>query len=110
MVPNKTTPEWDLLVEWKDSSSIWIPLKYLKASNSVELAKYMSGNRLDVDPTFKKWVRDMLRRRNIIIAKLRTKYWRTTHKFVIRVPKSVDEALEIDKENGNTLWYTAIQK
>ena len=55
-------------------------------------------------------MRYVLRRRNRIIAKAKAKYWRTTHKFGIRVPKSVDEALAIDKENGNTLWYTSIKK
>ena len=30
--------------------------------------------------------------------------------FGIWVPKSINEALAIDKENVNTLWYTAIQK
>ena len=55
-------------------------------------------------------MRDVLRSLNIIIAKLKAKYWRTTHKFGIRVPKYVDENLAIEKENGNTLWYTAIQK
>ena len=98
------------MVEWKDGSYIWIPLKDLKAYNPVELAGYAAGNRLDVEPTFKWWVRDVLRRRNRIIAKVKAKYWRTTHKFGIRVPKSVDEALAIDKENVNTLWYTATQK
>ena len=29
---------------------------------------------------------------------------------MIRIPKYVDEALAIYKENGNTLWYTSIQK
>ena len=82
----------------------------MKASNPVKLAKYAAGKRLYVEPAFKWWVRDMLRRRNIIIAKLKGKYWRTTHKIGILLPKSVDEALEIDKENGNILWYTAIQK
>ena len=52
----------------------------------------------------------MLRRRNREIAMVKAKYWRRTHKFGIRVPKSVYEALAIDKENGNKLWYTAIQK
>ena len=28
----------------------------------------------------------------------------------MRIPKSVDEALAIDKETVNTLWFTAIQK
>ena len=30
--------------------------------------------------------------------------------FGIRVPKSVDEALRLDEENGDTLWYDTIQK
>ena len=82
----------------------------MKASNPIELAQYVAGNRLDVEPDFKWWVRDMLRVRNIITAKLKAKYWRTTHKFGIQVPKSIDKSLAIDKENGNTIWYTAIQK
>ena len=36
--PKKTTRLWDLLVDWKDGSSSWIPLKDLKAYNPVELA------------------------------------------------------------------------
>ena len=110
MVPNKTMRGWDLLVEWKYGSYSWIPLTYLKASNPVELSEYAAGNRLDVEPAFKWLVRYVIICRNRIIAKVEAKYWRTTHKFGIQVPKSVDESLSIDKENGNTLWYTAIQK
>ena len=31
---------WELLVEWKEGSVDWVPLKYLKQSNPVELAEY----------------------------------------------------------------------
>ena len=82
----------------------------MKASNPVELSKYAVENRLDVEPAFKWWVRDVLRLRNRIIAKVKAKYWRTTRTFGIWVPKYIDEALAIDKENGNTLWYNAIKK
>ena len=88
----------------------WIPLQYLKSYNPVELAEYASGKRLDVEPTIQWWVLDILRRCNRIIAKVKSKYWSMTHKFGIQVPKYVNEALAIDKENGNTLCYTAIQK
>ena len=33
-----------------------------------------------------------------------------THKFGIKLPKTVEEALALDKENGNDLWWKAIQK
>ena len=33
-----------------------------------------------------------------------------THKFGIKVPTTVEEALTLDKENGNDLWWKAIQK
>ena len=33
-----------------------------------------------------------------------------THKFGIKVPKTVEEALGLDKENGNDLWWKAMQK
>ena len=105
-----TTRRWDLLVEWNDGSSIWIPLKYLKASNPLELDKYAAGNRLDLESGFKWWVIDVLRRRYRIILEVKAKHWHTTHKFGIRFPKSVNEALSIDKENRNTLWYTAVKK
>jgi hypothetical protein len=36
------------------------------------------------------------------------KYWQRTHKFGIRVPKTIKEALRVDAENGNTLWWDAI--
>ena len=33
-----------------------------------------------------------------------------THKFGIELPKTVKEAFELDKKNGNTLWANAIAK
>ena len=50
-----------------------------------------------------------LRKRNRIVAKVK-RYWRTTHKFGIRVPKTVDEALAIDEETGTDFWRTALAK
>jgi hypothetical protein len=45
-----------------------------------------------------------------IVKKVKAKYWRTTHKFGIRLPKNVEEALRIDAENNNTLLRDAIEK
>ena len=108
--PKMTTRGWKLLVEWKDSSSSWIPLKDLKVSNPVELAEYAIANGLSEEPAFKWWVNHTIKKRDIIISKVKSKYWRTTHKFGIRIPKDVNEAIQLDDENKNIRWYNSIQK
>ena len=108
--PKMTTRGWKLLVEWKDSSSSWIPLKDLKVSNPVELAEYAIANGLSEEPAFKWWVNHTIKKRDIIISKVKSKYWRTTHKFGIRIPKDVNEAIQLDDENKNRRWYDSIQK
>ena len=63
-----------------------MPLKNLKASNPIELAEYTIA----------------------ILRKVRSKYWDITHKFGIRLPKTVDEALAIDKETGAFIGQAGI--
>ena len=109
-IPKPTTKGWEILVEWKDSSTDWIPLKDLKASNPVELAEYAFSNKLLEEPAFAWWAKDVLRRRNRIISKVKSRYWKTTHKFGFKLPHSVEEALKIDEETGTDYWRNAIEK
>ena len=51
-----------------------------------------------------------MKRRNKIISKVKPKYWTLTHKYEVRIPKSVKEAISPEKLNGNTLWWEAIVK
>ena len=39
-----------------------------------------------------------------------TRYHKRTHKFGIKVPKTFNDCVRIDKENGNTLWQDALRK
>jgi hypothetical protein len=41
-----TTKGWKLLVEWKDGSIDWIPLKDLKESYPVQVTEYAVGNKI----------------------------------------------------------------
>jgi hypothetical protein len=109
-IPKTTTRGWKLLCQWKDGSSDWIDLKYLKDSNPIELAEYAVANRIQEEPAFKWWVSETLRTRNRIIGKVKSRYWKTSHKFGVRLPHSVQEALQIDKETGTDFWWRAIQK
>ena len=109
-VPKVTTRGWSLLVAWKDGTSDWVKLKDLKDSFPVQIAEYAISNRIADEPAFNWWVHSVLRKRSRIIAKVKSRYWRTTHKFGIRVPKTVQEALEIDEETGTDFWKRALHK
>jgi Reverse transcriptase (RNA-dependent DNA polymerase) len=88
----------------------WVRLADLKESNPVELAEYAIGNKLVNEPAFKWWVPFTIKKRDRIIAKIKTRYLRKEQKFGIDLPKTVNDALRLDQENNNTLWQDAIKK
>jgi hypothetical protein len=108
--PKQTTIGWQFLVDWKDGSSDWTDLKDLKESNPVEIAEHAVANKIVEEPAFKWWVANVLRRRNRTTSKLKSRYWNSTHKFGIRVPKTVEEACKINLEMGTDFWTKAISK
>ena len=55
-------------------------------------------------------VKDVVRRRDRIVSKVKTRYWQKTHKFGIIIPKKVKEALDIDKATGTNFGELNIQK
>ena len=84
-------------------------MKDLKESYPVELAHYAVDRNLQDEPAFAWWIPYTLKKEKRILQKIKSKYWSRTHKYGIRVPRSIKEAIEIDKENGNTLWMDAIK-
>jgi hypothetical protein len=106
-----TTRGWELLIQWKDGSTDWVALKDFKESYPVELALYAVDRAIDDEPAFAWWVSYVLKKQKRILQKVKTKskYWSRTHKYGVRVPKNIKEAMEIDKENGNSLWMDAIR-
>jgi hypothetical protein len=107
----ETTVGWELLVQWKDLSTTWVSLKDMKEAYPVQSAEYTAQAHIVEEPVFAWWVPHTLKKRNRIIAKVKSKYWLRTRKFGIRIPKSVkDKAREIDAKNGNTYWWDAILK
>ena len=106
----KTTQGWHLCVQWKDGSTSWERLADLKCSNPVEVAEYAVAQGIAHEPAFAWWVPHTIRKRNFIVAAVTKRYHKRTHKFGIHVPKTIEEARQLDKENGNTLWEDAIRK
>lgn len=52
----------------------------------------------------------MLKHHTRIIKAMKSRYVRRTHKYGIRLPKTTEEAYEIDKETGTDYWHQAIMK
>jgi hypothetical protein len=98
------------LIEWKDGSSDWTDLKDLKESNPVEIAEHAVANKIMEEPAFKWWVANVSRRRNRTMSKLKSRHWKTAHKFGIRVPKTVEEGCKIDLETGTDFSTKATSK
>ena len=106
----KTTGGWQLCIEWKDKSTSWERLSDMKESYPVEVAEYGEAMGITDEPALSLWTTHVLKKRQRIIAAVNNRYHKITNKFGIKVPKTVEEALTFNKENGNDLWWKAIQK
>jgi hypothetical protein len=106
----KTTAGWDLEVEWVDGLTSWLPLKELKETNTIETAQYAVDNRIDEEPAFDWWTRDVLKRKKRLIKMSQSHHQRSGFKFVIWIPRNTKEALEIDHEVGTKDWFISIMK
>ena len=76
-----------MYVQWKDGSANLVALNYLKDSFPVELADYALSEGISQEPVFAWWVPYVIRKRQHIIQKQKTKYWKRTHKYDTEVPK-----------------------
>ena len=106
----ETTTGWDILVQWEDGRTNWVALKDMKESCPVQVAEYAILSHISMEPAFSWWVPHVLKKRNWIISKVKSKYWLRTHKIRIRIPKTIGEACQLDRENGDNLWWETICK
>jgi len=106
----RSTVGWKLLVQWNDGSETWVPLKDMKESHPVETAEFAKSRGIDDEVAFAYWVPYTLKKRNAIIAAVKYRCRKATHKFGILVPTSVEEAYEFDSQIGPhcTFWRDAI--
>lgn len=105
-----TTKGWYFEVEWADGTTSWVKLKDLKADNPIELAEYCEMHDLLDEPAIAWWASFTLKKRNQIISKVKSRTKKKSQKYGIRIPKTVAEALEIDRITGTTFWKDAINK
>jgi hypothetical protein len=108
--PVITTKGWDLKIKWKDGSTDWIPLTQIKEANPIEVAEYAFAQNINKEPAFNWWVTKVLRKRDRLINKVNSQMTKSNMKFGIEIPSTYEEAIELDRKNGNTLWADSIKK
>ena len=108
--PKRTTKGWDLLVEWSYGGQEWVPLADMKVSYPVEVAQYAEQAKLLSEPAFAWWASHVLKKRDRIVAKTKSKHWSRTHKYGIELPRTLTEALSIDEKTGTDHWRKAFDK
>ena len=111
-VLKKTTRGVDLLCALKSGQNddgsdrimkTWHPLTELKESYPVKVAEFAVARGVDKMPAFAWWVSCTLKKRDRIIASVRSRIARTTHKYGIKIPTSWKHAKDIDAQNKNHL-------
>jgi hypothetical protein len=104
MNPLYTMRGWKICIEWQDSTTSWLPLVDVKNSFPVHLAQYAVENNLHNLPAFSWWVKYTLKKKKAFIKATKSTYSQRTHKFGIKVPKTVQEALAIDQQMNTNYW------
>ena len=88
----------------------WLPMRDIKNASPVETVEYAVAAKTDQEPAFKWWVSKTLKKRWAIVTKVKSRYWRTSHKFGVKLPHSVEEAYKLDEKIGDDYWHKAIEK
>jgi hypothetical protein len=70
--PKQTTRGWRLLVKWKDGTSSWV--SPVKDSYLVQVADFALANVLTQEPAYRWWVPFVLKKRERLLKKVKTKY------------------------------------
>ncbi|WP_288992974.1 polyprotein of Ty1/Copia retrotransposon [uncultured Marinobacter sp.] len=81
-----------------------------KGHEGVGTAEFAKARSIADEPAFAWWVPYTLRKRDIILSKMNARIRKTTHKYGIEIPTSVENAMVIDRSNNNTLWKDALAK
>jgi Reverse transcriptase (RNA-dependent DNA polymerase) len=110
--PSYKGSSYNVLVAWEDGSRTYEPLKIFAADCPVVCAIYAKRMGLLDLPGWKQFKtiakreQKMLRMANQ--AKLSAFRRDPVYQFGIKVPRSPQEAIRFDNENGNTLWQDAM--
>ena len=72
--------------------------------------EFSDADNLHEEPEFKWRDNKVLKDKNKIISRVKSRFWRTSHKFSIDLLYYVEEDYAINEENGINFWRVTIDK
>jgi len=100
------------MVEWEDGSTTYEPLATVAADDPVTVALYAKEKGLLDQPGWKrfKWIANREQKLICMVKQAHLKSIRQAicYNYGYQIPRTVKEAYELDKKNGNTFWQDAI--
>ena len=91
-----TKKGWEICVLWKYGSTYWIALKDIKQYYPIALDDFDQLYGIHEEAAFAWCIMYVERKRKAMISKLKYKYWQRTHKYGIKIPKSIKGAYDSD--------------
>jgi hypothetical protein len=85
-------------------------LKEVKETNGIEVEQYARANQLIDEPAFNWRAPYYLKKLSRLIKMSESIHISKGYKFGIMIPNTIEEAIALDIENGNTFWQDAIKK
>ena len=95
------------MVQWRDQSDSWVHLKDLKEPHLIEVSEFYKDRGIAYEPSFAWWVPYTMRKRDVILSAIKSRIRKTTHKYGIWIPRSIEHGHRLDKENGKNFWRDA---
>ena len=104
----RSTVGWRILIQWNNGGKQWVTLRKMKETCPAQTAQYAVSSRLLYEPVFYWWAPYAFKKCDTIISSVRARIGKATHKYGIRIPRSISKAILIDQENKNTLLRDSI--
>ena len=82
----------------------------MKDYNPFNVSEFVVTRGISDEPVFSWWGPFILKNRDIIIAHIKLRVNKKTHRFGIEVPMSIENFKLLNAKNVDTLWQEAIAK
>ena len=109
--PGYNGSSWNVQIAWENGEVTYEPLEIFAKQDPVTCAAYAKKHNLLDKPGWKRFKKMAKRQQRMIRmvnqAKLQSFRTRTVYQYGIEVPRNHEQAMNLDRKNGNTHWRDA---